>query len=178
MRETFIQNGHPELLTLSTLSFYRGLRRDELDEKDYEKPLQQARNAIAKAYGLFDSQDTPIDLRSLDKGFKKDLITSAQGSTFSYCFTCTTCTSACPVAGHYDNPPEALGLTPHQIIRAAAVGLPDLIFRSKMLWTCLGCYQCQEACPQGVRITDILYELKNMAMRRVKEKTQSLLTGE
>jgi heterodisulfide reductase subunit C len=178
VRETFIQNGHPEVLTLSTLSFYRGLRRDELDEKDYGKPLQQASRAIAEACGLFESKDVPVDLESLDKGFKKDLVKSAQGSTFSYCFTCTKCTSACPVAGNYDNPLEALGLTPHQIIRSAVVGLPDLIFRSKMLWTCLGCYQCQEACPQGVRVTDILYELKNMAMRRVKEGTQGPPSGE
>jgi heterodisulfide reductase subunit C len=171
VRETFIQNGHPEVLTLSTLSFYRGLRRDELDDQDYEKPLRRAIQTMAEEYGLFNSQDTPIDLRSLDKGFIKDLRTSAQGSTFSFCFTCTTCTSACPVACNYDNPPNALGLTPHQIIRATAVGLPDLIFRSKMLWTCLGCYQCQEACPQGVRVTDILYTLKNMAIRHVMEKT-------
>ena len=40
------------------------------------------------------------------------------------------------------------------------------------------CYQCQEACPQGVHITDILYELKNMAVRRIKRKTQRPLTGE
>jgi heterodisulfide reductase subunit C/nitrate reductase gamma subunit len=171
MRETFIQDGHPEVYTLSTLSFYRGLRKDELDDRDYEKPLQQASQAMAEEYGLFDSQDTPIDLGSLDKSFEKDLRASVQGSSFSFCFTCTTCTSACPVACNYDNPPDALGLTPHQIMRATAMGLPDLIFRSKMLWTCLGCYQCQEACPQGVRVTDILYALKNMAIRRVKENT-------
>jgi heterodisulfide reductase subunit C len=147
------------------------LRQDELADEGYEKPLQQASQAMAEKFGQFDSQDTPIDLGSLDKSFGKDLKASAQGNTFSYCFTCTTCTSACPVACNYDDPPNALGLTPHQIIRASAVGLPDLVFRSKMLWTCLGCYQCQEACPQGVRVTDILYKLKNMAMRRVKEKT-------
>ena len=171
MRETFIQDGYPEVFTLSTLSFYRGLRRDELDDEGYEKPLQRASQAMAEECGLYDSQDTPIDLGALNKDFKKDLKTSTQGSTFSYCFTCTTCTSACPVACNYDNPPDRLGLTPHQIIRATAVGLPDLVFRSKMLWTCLGCYQCQEACPQGVRVTDIFYTLKNMAIRRVKEKT-------
>ena len=142
-----------------------------VDDEDYEKPLQRAIQTMAEECGLYDSQDTPIDLRSLDEDFKKDLRTSAQGSTFSFCFTCTTCTSACPVACNYDNPPNTLGLTPHQIIRATAVGLPDLVFRSKMLWTCLGCYQCQEACPQGVRVTDIFYALKNMAIRRVKEKT-------
>jgi len=40
-----------------------------------------------------------------------------------------------------------------------------------MLWSCLGCYQCQEACPQGVRVTDVLYQIKNMAMERLKIKS-------
>jgi heterodisulfide reductase subunit C len=36
-----------------------------------------------------------------------------------------------------------------------------------MLWSCLTCYQCQEHCPQGVKVTDLLYELKNQAAREV-----------
>jgi len=63
-----------------------------------------------------------------------------------------------------------LGLTPHQIIHAAITGFSDPIFKSNMLWSCLGCYQCQEACPQGVRVTDVLYKIKNMAMERLKNK--------
>jgi heterodisulfide reductase subunit C len=33
-----------------------------------------------------------------------------------------------------------------------------------MLWDCLGCYQCQELCPQGVAVTDVMYQLKNVAI--------------
>jgi heterodisulfide reductase subunit C len=36
---------------------------------------------------------------------------------------------------------------------------------SGMLWDCVTCYQCQEHCPQGVKVTDVLYELKNQAMK-------------
>jgi heterodisulfide reductase subunit C len=39
-----------------------------------------------------------------------------------------------------------------------------------MLWDCLTCFQCQEQCPQGVGVTDVLYELKNRATRQVKAK--------
>jgi heterodisulfide reductase subunit C len=39
-----------------------------------------------------------------------------------------------------------------------------------MLWDCLTCYQCQEQCPQGVCITDVLYELKNFTVEYVGEK--------
>jgi heterodisulfide reductase subunit C len=67
-------------------------------------------------------------------------------------------------------------MTPHQIIRATALGLPDLVFRSRMLWYCLGCYQCQDACPQAVRVADVLFELKNLAV--VRMKNQNHQTGE
>jgi heterodisulfide reductase subunit C len=33
-----------------------------------------------------------------------------------------------------------------------------------MLWDCLTCYQCQEHCPQNVEVTDILFQLKNLAV--------------
>jgi len=39
-----------------------------------------------------------------------------------------------------------------------------------MLWDCVTCYQCQEHCPQKVKVTDILYELKNMAIEKLDDK--------
>ncbi len=39
-----------------------------------------------------------------------------------------------------------------------------------MLWDCVTCYQCQEHCPQGVKVTDVLYELKNQAMTEANSK--------
>ena len=73
---------------------------------------------------------------------------------------------------NYDDPRETLGLEPHQIIHATILGFGDLIFGSKMLWTCLGCYQCQENCPQEVRVTDVFYELKNLAVHEFRENAQ------
>ena len=48
------------------------------------------------------------------------------------------------------------------------MGIRDLALGSRMLWSCLTCYQCQEHCPQGVKVTDIFYELKNMAAVEAK----------
>lgn len=166
VREALLEKGYPELLVLSPLSFYRGLKQDKIVEERYRNPQKLARKAVADACKPLEADETITDTY-IDNLFLKNLALSDQGNTFSYCFTCTTCTSACPVVRNYENPREALGLVPHQIIHAAIVGVGDLIFKCNMLWDCLGCYQCQEQCPQGVRVTDVLYELKNLAMKHV-----------
>jgi heterodisulfide reductase subunit C len=171
VRETLLQKGYPEFLVLSPLSFYRGLMRGETVLKDYEKPLIQAREAIAMQCDLMKKKDKVLPLTPADRKLQSGLNLSAQAKTFSVCFGCQTCTTVCPVVGNYEDPQEALGLLPHQIMHAAGLGLRDLAFGSNMLWDCLTCYQCQEQCPQGVHVTDVLYELKNLAVQQVRRKT-------
>jgi len=170
VRELLLQRGIPELLVLSPLSFYRGLMKDETAQGDYEKPLTRAREAIASQCDLLRNKDKILPVTSADRRLQNGLNLSAQAKTFSACFGCQTCTTVCPVVGNYDRPQEALGLLPHQIMQAAGLGLRDLSFGSGMLWDCLTCYQCQEQCPQGVCVTDVLYELKNLAVKYVREK--------
>jgi len=172
-RETLLQRGYPEFLVLSPLSFYRGLMKEETVLKDYEKPLIQAREAIAAQCDLMKKKEKALPLTPANRALQSGLNLSAQAKTFSVCFGCQTCTTVCPVVGNYENPQEALGLLPHQIMHAAGLGLRDLAFGSNMLWDCLTCYQCQEQCPQGVHVTDVLYELKNLAVKQVREKTQA-----
>jgi heterodisulfide reductase subunit C/nitrate reductase gamma subunit len=171
IRETLLQKGYPEFLVLSPLSFYRGLMREETVLRDYEKPLIQAREAIVAQCDLMKRKDKVLALTPTDRKLQSGLNLSDQAKTFSVCFGCQTCTTVCPVVGNYEDPQEALGLLPHQIMHAAGLGLRDLAFGSNMLWDCLTCYQCQEQCPQGVQVTDVLYELKNLAVKQVREKT-------
>jgi heterodisulfide reductase subunit C/nitrate reductase gamma subunit len=171
VREVLLQRGLPEFSLLSPLSFYRGLMSGEMVPRDYKKPLMKARKAIADKSGIQKEQDQVLSLPRTDREFKSRLNLSAQASTFSVCFGCQTCTNACPVVAQYDNPQETLGLLPHQIMHACALGLRGLAFGSAMLWDCLTCYQCQEQCPQGVGITDVLYELKNVTVEHVGLQT-------
>ncbi len=164
-REAFLDKGYPELMVLSPLSIYRALSHRN-GREPYTRPLHVVREALAGRFKSLDSYGPTIEVGSLGAEFKKRLRASLQSQTFTYCFTCTTCTSACPVVRNYENPREQLGLVPHQIIRSAVLGLAEPIYRCNMLWSCLGCYQCQEHCPQGVRVADILYELKNEAAKR------------
>jgi heterodisulfide reductase subunit C len=170
VRGLLLQRGIPELSILTPLSFYRGLMKGETAQGDYERPLIQAREAIASQCDLLRNKEKILSLTSADRRLQNGLNLSAQAKTFSACFGCQTCSTVCPVVGNYDRPLEALGLLPHQIMQAAGLGLRDLAFGSNMLWDCLTCYQCQEQCPQGVCVTDVLYELKNLAVKYVKEK--------
>ncbi len=170
LREGMFQKEYPEFLALSPLSFYRGLMRETIERGDYKRPLLQAREVIAASCDLIKDQAKAISLTPTDRELQKGLLLSDQASTFSACFGCQTCTNVCPVVANYENPKDVLGLLPHQIMHAAGLGIKDLAFGSNMLWDCVTCYQCQEQCPQGVKVTEVLYELKNLAIRNVKFK--------
>ena len=172
-REALLGKEYPEPAVLSTLSYHRGLNRDRIETDGYQGSVKKARQAVVDETKLIDINDTISDA-SMEQGFKTRLAASLPGDTSNYCFACTTCTASCPVVRNFANPLEALGMLPHQMIRAANLGIGDIIFDSNMLWSCLGCYACQDDCPQGVKITDVFYELKNLAMENAKERA---LTG-
>ena len=165
VREDMLKADYPEFSVLSPLSFYRGLMRETIPTGDYNRPLIQAREAIASPCDLMKVPDKTVTLTPANKELQGSLLLSDQAATFSACFGCQTCTNACPVVAAYENPKEVLGMLPHQIMYAAGLGIKDLAFGSQMLWDCLTCYQCQEQCPQGVHVTDVLYELKNLAIK-------------
>ena len=172
VREALLERHQPEFFVLSPLSLYRGLMKDSLDiEKGhYPDPIELALKNIYPNGIPLNMLDSSIPLIPRDNGLSAKVFKSTQAATFSNCFRCVTCTNACPVVRNYSKPSEAVGLLPHQIMHAAGMGLWDLVFSSRMLWDCLGCYQCQEYCPQGVCVADIIYELKNIAVTRAKEK--------
>lgn len=87
--------------------------------------------------------------------------------TFWACVQCTTCTNVCPVVAVAEDPQRDLDLTPQQVMNLMRLQLRELALGARMVWDCVTCYQCQEHCPQGVRVADILYELRNEALRRL-----------
>jgi len=175
MREGLFQRDYPEFSMLSPLSFYRGLMRERIPQSDYKRPLMQAREAIVAGCELMRDQQKTVTLTSPDREFHGGLFLSDQASTFRGCFGCQTCTNVCPVVANYESPKEVLGMLPHQIMYAAGLGIRDLAFGSNMLWDCVTCYQCQEQCPQGVKVTEVLYELKNLAIKNAVEKGEQFV---
>jgi heterodisulfide reductase subunit C/nitrate reductase gamma subunit len=141
--------------------------REDLAARGYAEPFVWARDAVVAEH-LRKNQDSILPLVPKGNGFQNSLSLSAQASTFSHCFECQTCTNVCPVVANYANPKEVLGLLPHQIMHSLGLGLKDYTLSSRMVWDCTTCYMCQENCPQGVQVTDVLYELKNMGYKHAK----------
>ena len=43
------------------------------------------------------------------------------------------------------------------------LGMRQKVLSSREIWLCLTCFECQERCPQNVRVTDIFFDCKNLA---------------
>ncbi len=98
----------------------------------------------------------PIDISQLDPGFRREIQSMPNAEDLSACFACSTCTAACPIANIWD-------IKPHQLIRMILLGMREKVLSSKEIWLCLTCFECQERCPQKVRVTDIFFDCKNLA---------------
>lgn len=96
--------------------------------------------------------------------------------TFWACVQCSTCTNVCPVVAVSPDPLRELEMTPQQVMNLMRLQLKEAAMGARMVWDCVTCYKCQEHCPQGVRVADVLYELRNEACRRLtsdEEKSKS-----
>ncbi len=99
-----------------------------------------------------------IDLEKSDLKFLKEIIARPGGELISACFTCRTCAASCPITAVNNR------FNPLWIIRMVLYGLKEEVLKSDFIWLCSSCYACQERCPQGVSITELMTLLKNMAV--------------
>lgn len=81
------------------------------------------------------------------------------GEKIKACIQCGTCTGSCPVS-------YAMDIPPRELIALFRAGDLETIFNSNAIWTCASCYACQTRCPASIKITDIIYALKQTAMER------------
>ncbi len=61
------------------------------------------------------------------------------------CYQCGTCAAGCPVGYLSD-------YSPRQIVRMLQTGLVEEVFKSKMIWYCIGCGNCLSRCPRKLDI--------------------------
>lgn len=81
------------------------------------------------------------------------------GEKIKKCIQCGTCTGSCPVSYTMD-------IMPREIIALFRAGAIESILNSRTIWICASCYACTVRCPSGIKVTDIIYALKRMAIEK------------
>ncbi len=93
--------------------------------------------------------------------------------TFATCIQCQTCNNVCPIVASNAAKRDFVDLTPQKVMNLLRMGLRDIALCSRMVWDCTTCYQCQENCPQGIQVTDLIYELKNRAYELLRQENEN-----
>lgn len=106
----------------------------------------------------------PIFFRKVkyEKELKRDLaaevVATPGGEKIFSCLQCGTCGSACPLSGYMD-------YTPRRLIGMVREGFKQEVVESFAIWLCASCYECTVQCPAGIKVTDVMYALKRIAIR-------------
>jgi len=87
------------------------------------------------------------------------IASTLHGSHLTRCIQCGTCGGSCPNGSEMD-------YTPRQMIGMVLAGMEDEVLASNTMWKCVSCYFCTSRCPQEIPITEVMYTLKRMAIRR------------
>lgn len=95
----------------------------------------------------------------LKASFLRQLETIPNAEKIKSCIQCGTCTGSCPVS-------YAMDISPRELIALFRAGDLETLLNSKSIWVCASCYSCQTRCPSMIKVTDIIYALKRLAMEK------------
>jgi len=96
---------------------------------------------------------------NLRASFLKQIEAIPNSEKIKSCIQCGTCTGSCPVS-------YAMDISPRDIIALFRAGDLETLLNSKAIWVCASCYSCQTRCPSLIKVTDIMYALKRLAMEK------------
>ena len=93
-----------------------------------------------------------------DPKFAREIAAIPGCENLMSCFQCGTCSAACLLSTFMD-------YTPRRVIALTRTGFRDEALRSMTIWLCASCYACTVECPKEIQITNIMYALKQRAIR-------------
>ncbi len=90
-------------------------------------------------------------------GFAREIMSVPGCEQLEKCIQCGTCSGVCPLSIYMD-------YTPRQVMELTRADFKNEVLQSVTIWLCASCYACACECPRQIRITDIMYELKQRAI--------------
>lgn len=91
-------------------------------------------------------------------GFGREVMSVPGCEKLKDCIQCGTCSGVCPLSIYMDH-------SPRQVMALVREDFKREVLSSCTIWLCASCYACTVECPQQIRITDIMYELKQRAIQ-------------
>jgi heterodisulfide reductase subunit C len=91
------------------------------------------------------------------KGFGQEVMAFPGCDQLQSCIQCGTCSGVCPLSIYMD-------YSPRQVMALVRADFKHEVLSSATIWLCASCYACTVECPREIRITDIMYELKQRAI--------------
>ncbi len=92
------------------------------------------------------------------RGFSKEIMNVSGCEQLQSCIQCGTCSGSCPLSIYMD-------YSPRQVMALVRADFKNEVLQSKTVWLCASCYACTVECPREIRITDIMYALKQRAIQ-------------
>jgi heterodisulfide reductase subunit C len=92
------------------------------------------------------------------KGFAKEIMNVSGCEQLQSCIQCGTCSGTCPLSIYMD-------FSPRQVMALVRADFKNEVLTSHTVWLCASCYACTVECPRLIRITDIMYALKQRAIK-------------
>lgn len=131
---------------------------ENTEEKTESEAIKKPQTKRSDNMTLFEGRAVDTLTRSdIDENFKQEII-DAGAESLAVCFQCGTCTGSCPSGRR----------TPYrvrQLVRRSLAGFKEDLLKDDTIWMCTTCYECQERCPRGIKIVDIVKIVRNYASR-------------
>ncbi len=99
----------------------------------------------------------------LDHDFLAEIYQLPGGQEIKKCIQCGTCSSSCPLS-------YVMDFGPRKIFSLIRAGFRDEVLSSNTIWICSSCYTCSVRCPKSIKITDVMYALKRLAVKEGKAR--------
>lgn len=96
--------------------------------------------------------------REVDFNFTEQVRAMPGCHNITECIQCGTCSGTCPVGSFME-------YAPRKIIGMVRAGFKSEVLSSYTTWLCASCYACTVECPKNIKITEVMYALKQIAIK-------------